>query len=95
MIHIAILTSGDLLVQKDADEIVIARNAIGQALPIAIGVLVDAGRLAGQARREGYEAGLLDGRERARIEQETATRIAARAETEALTELAYALTSAA
>lgn len=77
MILITRTTTG-ILIQRDACEILIDAPAIAVALGPIIHELIDAGRTVGQARREGYEAGLIDGRERQRIEQETSSRIADR-----------------
>lgn len=94
MIHITKLATG-ILVQRDAIELFIDAPAVPLALGPIIHELVDSGRTAGLARKEGYEAGLLDGRERARIEAETSGRIAERQAadlTETLESAAYALT---
>lgn len=89
-------TSTGILVQRDATEILIDQAAVPLALGPIIAELVDSGRAVGQARREGYEAGLLDGRDRQRIEAETAARSAARAEADAIADLlAATLTVAA
>jgi hypothetical protein len=71
-------TSTGLLLRRDAVEIAIDSPAVALALGPIIGELIDRGRAIGQARREGYEAGLIDGRERARIERETSERCAER-----------------
>lgn len=87
-------TTTGLLIQRDAVDILIDAPAVPLALGPIIHELVDSGRAAGQARREGYEAGLLDGRERARIEAETTARIAAARQAdlaEALETAVYAL----
>lgn len=77
MINITRTASG-ILVQRDATEILIDLPAVPVALGPVIHELIDSGRACGQARREGYEAGLIDGRERQRIEHETSGRIAER-----------------
>lgn len=95
MILITRTTTG-LLVQRDGTEILIDAPAVPLALGPIIHELVDSGRALGQARREGYEAGLIDGRERQRIEAETAARSAARQEADAIADLlAVTLTVAA
>lgn len=75
-------TSTGLLIQRDAAEIAIDASAVPLALPAIIATLIDSGRACGQARREGYEMGLTDGRERQRIEAETHARIETRAQAE-------------
>lgn len=85
-------TTTGILVQRDAVDILIDAGAVALALGPIIHELVDAGRAVGQARREGYEAGLLDGRERQRIEAETAQRSAARAEADTIADLFVTLT---
>lgn len=77
MINITRLPSGAILLQKDDAEIIIDASAL-PALPAVLSSLLDGGRIADRARLEGYEAGLIQGREQARIEHETALRIAAR-----------------
>lgn len=78
MINITRLASGAILLQRDGTELCIDAAAIASTLPTVIGILTDCARIAGQARMEGYEAGLIVGREQSRIEAETALRIAAR-----------------
>lgn len=77
MILITRLPTG-LLLQRDDAELIIADAAIAQALPATLAALIDCGRSDARARKEGYEAGLIQGRAQACIEAETALRIAAR-----------------
>ena len=88
MINITRLASGAILLQKDATELVVDAAAIATTLPAIIVALTDCARTAGQARREGYEAGLERGREQARIEHETSERIADRQADELVAALA-------
>lgn len=67
-----------LLLQKDGTEVCIDDHAIRAALPAVLACLIDNGRALGQARREGYEAGLTQGYEQCRVEQATSERIAER-----------------
>lgn len=76
-IYITKTTTG-LLIQKDACEIAIDGPAIATALPSVLHELISSGRAAAQARREGYEDGLIQGRINATIEQATSERIAER-----------------
>lgn len=69
-------TRTGILIQRDAIDIAIEAPAVPLALGPIIHELVDSGRAAGQARREGYEAGLVQGYEQCRIELETRARIA-------------------
>lgn len=94
MILISKTTTG-LLIQRDAIDVAIDAPAVPLALGAVIRELIDSGRAIGQARREGYEAGLIDGRERARIELETSARIAERVEADAAADLYTLLASAA
>ena len=77
MIFISKTASG-ILVQRDETEIEVDHFAISSTLGPIIVALVDCSRACGQARHEGYEAGLERGREQFRIEYETSLRIAAR-----------------
>lgn len=79
MIYITRTATG-ILLQKDAAEILIDGPAVSLALGPIIHELIDSGRACGEARRVGYEAGLIDGRERALIEWETRERIQERIE---------------
>lgn len=88
MVFISRLASGAILLQKDATELVIDQAAIPSTLPHVIAILTDGARLVGLARHEGYEAGLIQGREQARIEHETALRIADRQADELVAALA-------
>ena len=83
MINISLLSSGALLIQRDAAEILIDRSAIAQALGPIVRELIDSGTAIGLARKDGYESGLLDGRERARIEYETLERCRERSRADA------------
>jgi hypothetical protein len=77
-INITRLASGALLVQVDATEIVIDLPAITTALPAVLLTLTESSKALGQARKEGYEAGLVQGHAQGRIEAETRQRIAQR-----------------
>lgn len=70
--------AASLLIQKDGAEICIDDQAVARALPAVLACLIDNGRALGQARREGYEAGLTQGYEQCRVEQATSERIAER-----------------
>lgn len=96
MILITKLPTG-ILIQRDDTEIIVEAAAINSALPSIIGSLTGCDRATGQARREGYEAGLERGREQATIEHETSMRIAERQADELVQALAglSGLTSAA
>lgn len=60
-IHITRLSSGALLIQRDAVEIVIDHAATTQALPAVLLTLTESSKVIGQARRQGYEDGLVVG----------------------------------
>lgn len=77
MIHVTRTTTG-LLLQRDATEIVIDGPAVPLALGPIIAELVGCGRAIADARRSGYEDGLIQGRANAAIELETSARIAER-----------------
>jgi hypothetical protein len=70
--------AGGILLQQDATEIVIDAPAVSTALGPIIAELIGSGRALGQARREGYEDGLTQGRINAAIEHATSERIAER-----------------
>lgn len=61
MINITRLANGALLIQKDGADILIDTAAIGSALPVVLGSLLENSRAIGAARLEGYEAGLIVG----------------------------------
>jgi hypothetical protein len=67
-----------ILIQRDDTEIAIDDRAIRVCLGAIISELVSDGRALAAARRESYEAGLLQGHEQGRIEAETRERIADR-----------------
>lgn len=69
MILITRIPTG-LLVQKDDAELIIDDAAIPAALPLIIRELIGSGQAVAQARRQGYEDGLQDGRARGMIETE-------------------------
>lgn len=77
MIYISKLASG-VLVQRDETDIMIADLAVPSTLGVIIASLIDSGKTLANARRESYEAGLLQGHEQGRIEAETRERIADR-----------------
>lgn len=77
MIYIRRTTSG-LLIQRGAIDIQIDGPAISLALGTIIGELISSGNALASARRESYEAGLLQGHAQGRIEAETKERIADR-----------------
>lgn len=76
MILITRTTTG-LRIDRDATVIEIDQAAVSLALGPIISELIGEGRALAAARREGYELGLIDGRDRQRIERETSERIAA------------------
>lgn len=84
MIMISRLASGAILLKKDGTEICIDLAAIPTALPGVLLTLVESQKALGLARKQGYEDGLTVGRERGRIEAETARRIAERQAEDAL-----------
>ena len=71
-------TMAGITIQQEDTVITIDPSAVPSTLGAIIAALVDCSNAAGQARREGYEDGLLQGREQARIEHETSMRIAER-----------------
>lgn len=71
-------TATGLLVQRDELDIQIDAPAVATALGPIIAELIGSGKAPGQARREGYEDGLCQGRVNAQIEQATRERIAER-----------------
>jgi hypothetical protein len=77
MIWITKTISG-LLIQRDGTEIAIDSGAVALALPGVLNELIDCGRSVQNARRAGYEAGLVQGHINATIEYETSIRIAER-----------------
>lgn len=77
-VHISLLPSGALLIQRDSTEITIDPSAFTTALPAVLLTLTESSKVIGQARREGYEMGLAVGHEQGRIEAETRHRIEAR-----------------
>jgi hypothetical protein len=87
VIYISRIASGALLIQKDATEITIDPSAFVAVLPAVLLTLTESSKALGQARREGYEMGLLQGHEQGRIEAETRHRIQAR-DTELITTFA-------
>ena len=80
MIFITRLASGAILLQKDDTEICIDQPAIPVALGGVLLTLIDQGRALGEARRQGYEAGLTQGYTQCQIELATSRRIAERQE---------------
>lgn len=82
MINITLLPSGAMLIQRDGADILIAHDAIAQALPVALGVLIDNGRAVGLARKQGYEDGLTDGYQRCEREAAARARCAERSRAE-------------
>lgn len=81
MITITRTTTG-IRIQRDDVELHIDGPAIAQTLAPILLTLIDAGKVVAQARREGYEAGLLQGHAQGRIEAETQARIAAQTRAE-------------
>jgi len=71
-------TTAGILIQRDDLDIQIDQPAIASTLGAIITSLIDCGRIAGRARTEGYEDGLIQGRLNAQIEYETSRRIAER-----------------
>lgn len=71
-------TSSGILLQRDALEIAIDGPAIAVSLGPIISELIGSGRALANARREGYEDGLIQGRTNAAIELATSERIADR-----------------
>lgn len=82
MIHITRFSSGAILLQRDDIEITIDAAAIPSTLGPIILSLIDQGRALGEARRQGYDAGLLQGYAQCEREQAMSQRIAQRQETD-------------
>lgn len=78
MIYISRMPSGAVLLQKDAAEIAIDASAVPVTLGVIIAELIGCGKAVSEARRGGYEDGLVQGRINAAIEQATSERIAER-----------------
>lgn len=78
MIYISRLSSGAILLQRDATEITIDAPAVRETLPILISVLVDSTKALAKARLAGYEAGLSQGYANCEIAHATSERIAER-----------------
>lgn len=78
MIQITRLSSGAILIQQDATEIVIDAPAVALSLGPILVTLIDAGKIIGQARRDSYEAGLIVGYQNG--VRETEARLAREAE---------------
>lgn len=90
MVLITKLPTG-ILIQRDSAEIILDAAAIAAALPSIISALIDSGRALADARKDAFESGLAIGRERGRIEAETAQRIAAAREVELDEQIALAV----
>ena len=81
MIFISKTTTG-LLIQRDDTELLIDQSAIPSALGPIIAELITSARAVGEARKQGYEAGLAQGYQQCEIEYATSARIAERQESE-------------
>lgn len=70
MIHISMLPTGSLIIQQDANDILLDQAAIAGTLGPILLILLDHTRALGEARRQGHEDGLTIGHARGVAETE-------------------------